>query len=129
VADMQVVDTSVLIDQRRGVQSAARYVSDLAARNIAAIHPVTAAEMITGTPDRSPLARVKAMLSPFRALAVRNTDFVLAIELLERHVLAVRIGWPDCLIAATCLRLDLPLVTLNDKHFKPIRGLSVVRPY
>jgi hypothetical protein len=22
-----------------------------------------------------------------------------------------------------------PVVTLNDKHFKPIRGLSVVRPY
>jgi predicted nucleic acid-binding protein len=44
-------------------------------------------------------------------------------------VLSTRLGWPDCLIAAAALRLDLPLVTLNDKHFKPIRGLRVVRPY
>jgi hypothetical protein len=39
------------------------------------------------------------------------------------------VGWPDCLIAATCIRLGLPLVTLNDKHFRAIRGLRVVRPY
>ena len=39
------------------------------------------------------------------------------------------IGWPDCLIGATALRLRVAVVTLNDKHFKAIRGLRVVRPY
>ena len=60
---------------------------------------------------------------------MRNLDFVAGLGLVQRHTLGLSIGWPDCLIAATCLRLDLPLVTLNDKHFKPIRGLSVLRPY
>ena len=33
---------------------------------------------------------------------------------------------PDC---GDVLRLGLPLLTLNDKHFKAIRGLRVVRLY
>jgi predicted nucleic acid-binding protein len=32
----------------------------------------------------------------------------------------------DCFIAALALEKNLPLVTLNDKDFKPIKGLKVV---
>jgi predicted nucleic acid-binding protein len=36
---------------------------------------------------------------------------------------------PDALIAATALELSLPLYTLNDRHFRMIPGLTVLRPY
>ncbi len=47
----------------------------------------------------------------------------------KRYSLSHGVGWPDCLIAATALRLGLPVVTLNDKRFKVFKGLRVVRPY
>lgn len=40
----------------------------------------------------------------------------------------LRIGTPDCMIAATALAYDQPLVTLNRSHFARIAGLRVVRP-
>lgn len=93
------------------------------------IHPVTRAEILYGARDRTHLRIVRIMLSAFDVLNFKNTDFTAATDLLERHVLAHRIGWPDCLIAATCLRLRMPLVTLNDKDFRVFAGLKVIRPY
>lgn len=124
-----VLDTSVLIDHERGSAAAAEYVAPLLRRNVAAIHPVTQAELLFGAQDRSHLARVRTMIGAFRLIAVRNADFTVAIELLEKHTLKQRVGWPDCLIAATCLRLAAPLVTLNTSDFKAFRGLNVIRPY
>jgi predicted nucleic acid-binding protein len=85
--------------------------------------------MISGVRDRHHLGVIRSMLSPLRVLPVRNEDFRLAISLLESTVLAHRIGWPDCVIAATCLRLKVPIVTINAADFRPIKGVQVVQPY
>jgi predicted nucleic acid-binding protein len=34
-----------------------------------------------------------------------------------------------CLIAATALRLDMEVATVNEKHFRAIPRLKVFRPY
>jgi predicted nucleic acid-binding protein len=124
-----VLDTSILIDHERDVSAATEYVSNLVEHRAAAVHPVTRAELLFGARSRSHLAAVQAMLSAFRVLTIKNIDFVAATALLEKHVLSHRIGWPDCLIAATCLRLGLPVVTVNDRDFRVVKGLKVVRPY
>lgn len=46
------------------------------------------------------------------------------------HVLRTRnqmIEFRDIFIAATCLVHDLPIVTLNKKHFKRIDDLKILR--
>ena len=129
MADVLVLDTSVLIEHERGAVAAATYVTNLIRKNTAAVHPVTGAELLFGARDRSHLRAVQTMLGSLRVLVVRNSDFVVAGDLLERYVLTHRVGWPDCLIAATCQRLGVPLVTMNDKDFRIFRGLKVIRPY
>lgn len=129
MAELVVLDTSVLIDHERGNPLASGYISELVRRNAAALHPVTRGELVFGARDRAHLARIQVMLAPFRSVAVRNIDFAGALALLERHVLSHRIGWPDCLIAATCQRLGAPLVTLNARDFRPIKGLKILAGY
>lgn len=127
--DGLVIETSVLVDYRRNVPTAIEYVNALVDGQIAFAHPVSAAELIVGARNKIDLAELLNYLSSFRRLTVKSSDLEHCLHLVAQHRLSHGIGWPDCLIAATCIRLDLPLVTLNDKHFKPIRGLRVVRPY
>lgn len=129
MADRLVIDTSVLIDFRRDRPHAAPFVLALLNKDAASIHPVSAAEMLDGVLDREDLRRTILFLAAFRRPAVKPADFEMCLSLMSQVRLPHGIGWPDCLIAATCIRLGLPLVTLNDKHFRPIRGLHVVRPY
>lgn len=98
-------------------------------RNAASIHPVCAAEMLDGALDLADMRRTIQFLGAFRRLAVKSADFERCLSLMSQVRLSHGIGWADCLIAATCIRLQQPLVTLNDKHFKAIRGLRVARPY
>jgi len=35
----------------------------------------------------------------------------------------------DVMIASVAVRLDVPLYTLNLKHYEPLPGLRAVRPY
>lgn len=46
-------------------------------------------------------------------------------ELIRRNQ---EIGVKDVLIAAICLEHDLPLLTLNDRHFARVTGLTVLTP-
>lgn len=69
------------------------------------------------------------MVSPFPLTTVKHMDFLVALDILDSTVLANRVGWPDCLIAATCRRLGATLATLNDRDFRLCRGLKVLRPY
>ncbi len=124
-----VIDTSVLIDYRRGHPDAVVYLPGLMNKSAAVIHPVCAAELLVGARDQRDLTHVITFLSTFKKLRVKPIDFDRCLSLSSQLRLAHGIGWPDCLIAATCIRLGQPLATTNDRHFKSIRGLQVVRPY
>ncbi len=105
------------------------FVLGLLARNVAYIHPVCCAELLEGTQNRGELGRTLEFLAGFRRMMVKPADFDVCLSLLAQLRLSHGVGWADCLIAATCIRVGLPLVTLNDKHFRAIRGLKVIRPY
>jgi predicted nucleic acid-binding protein len=51
------------------------------------------------------------------------------LDLLAGFRLSHGVGWPDCLIAATAIRLGRPVATTNVKHFTPFPNLQVIRPY
>lgn len=85
--------------------------------------------MLEGVQDLADQRHTITFLATFKRLAVKSSDFEHCLLLMAEVHLAYSIGWADCLIAATYMRLGLPLVTLNDKHFRAIRGLRVVRPY
>jgi predicted nucleic acid-binding protein len=129
VLDAILIDASIFIDNFRGHPDAFRVLDPLLLRGAARLHPVVAAEILEGARDHRHLKAIQRSLAAIPTTVVKTSDFKVALNLLCQHRLATGIGWADCLIAATALRMDLPLVTLNDKHFRPIRGVRVVRPY
>jgi predicted nucleic acid-binding protein len=50
------------------------------------------------------------------------------LSLLESYALSHRLSVPDALIAATALRHNLKLYTLNLKDFRYIEGLTLYAP-
>lgn len=127
MADL-VLDASFLIDLTRNVARALAFAREGSSARFL-LHPASEAEVLVGARDRTELRILVAALGGFRRARPTDDDFDHCIAFVRRYSLSHGIGWPDCLIAATALRLALPIVTLNDKHFAPIRGLRVVRPY
>lgn len=127
--DALLVDAAVLIDHLRDHPDATRYVEPLVNRHALVLHPVVLAEVLNGARNARHLRLLEIAMRNVRVLRIKPDDFVVAVDLLRAHRLASGIDWPDCLIAATALRLKLPVVTTNDKHFGAINTLSVIRPY
>lgn len=123
-----LLDTSLLIDVSLGRPESGEFV-DSAPPSTLRLHPVAIAEVLVGARDRAHLRGLDELISRFGRVRVDPTDFDHALHLTRQHALSHGIGWPDCLIAATALRLGVPVATLNVKHFKSIKGLKVVAPY
>lgn len=122
-----VIDSSIIIDYLLARPSAVEFIERSVGRARLRTTTVVQGEMLQGARNRVELREIDGLLRLFRIDRTRDVDFETAIPLLRAHRLAHGIGWPDCLIAATCMRL--PLATLHDKHFRCVRGLKVLRPY
>lgn len=126
--DEVLLDSSVLVDFSLGLRPAVDFVKGVS-ESAVLVHPAAEAEVLAGARDRRDLRALNELIGRFRRIRVRPEDFDHCLAFVRRFTLAHRVGWPDCLIAASALRLHLPVATLNDKHFRAIRGLRVVRPY
>lgn len=127
--DKRVIDSSVLIDYLRGRAPAVEYLEPLRKAGALITHVAVAAEVLVGVRNSREQADLTRLLDEFRTIGITQNDSLASIDLLTKHRLASGVGWLDCLIAASCLRLGLPIVTLNTKHFAVLEGLKVVRPY
>jgi predicted nucleic acid-binding protein len=117
-----VLDTDVLIDYLRGLPAAGRYVEGLAA--VPTCSEVTRVEVLRGM--RSHERRVtERFLATIRWAVVDEKTSQLAGELGRRFQRNHGgIGVADLVIAATAALLDIPLATLNVRHFPMFEGLE-----
>jgi predicted nucleic acid-binding protein len=93
------------------------------------LHAAVAAELIAGIRDRSELRQFEKLTAQSRTIIPTGDDWTLALQLCRTYARSSGVDWVDCLLAATAIRLDVPVATINEKHFRPLRGLRVVRPY
>jgi predicted nucleic acid-binding protein len=124
-----IVDSSIVIDYLRGHAGAAEFMERARQAGELATHVVVAAEVFAGARDQRELNIIEGLIGQFRVHPIDASDSVGSLDLFKRHRLAHGVGWLDCLIAATALRLQLPIATLNEKHFAVFPDLPVVRPY
>jgi predicted nucleic acid-binding protein len=129
MAGVLVVDSSILIDFLQQRTDAVSFVLPLQAGGVLAIHPIVYMEVLQGAANAKELRVIDRGLAAMKLVRVKGDDLAASIELFRRHHLSSSVGWPDCLIASTCVRLGVPLATLNEKHFRAFKGLKVVRPY
>lgn len=124
-----IVDSSVVIDYLRGRREAGSFLESTRQSGSLGTHVVVVAEVLSGAHDQREQDVVDHLFREFRIYPVDSDDAQLSIELLKRYRLSRGIGWLDCLIAATAMRLRLPIATLNEKHFTVFENLIVERPY
>jgi predicted nucleic acid-binding protein len=118
-----LVDATIIIDATNNHPRAVRYIDDLVVSRSAFTHAQVAAEVITVTRDSKELARLQKFLRRFQLSHADENDSREAMVFLARFHLSHDLGFGDCLIGATALRLGLPVATLNVRHFRLFKGL------
>lgn len=128
---MIAVDTGVWIDYLHLEQTrhAKRLGAELRAGRDIAITDVVYMELLQGVRDETAASGLKLRLQQCRMLHIAGlTDFEVAAQLYRRVRRAghtVRSS-TDCLIAAVCIREDVPLLH-DDADFDRIAGVSNLR--
>jgi predicted nucleic acid-binding protein len=120
-----LIDTDVLIDYLRDYPDAVSYVE--AQQEGLLISVVTVAELYAGVREGDERSRLERFL---RAFDIVPLDQRLSIQggLYRRdYGKSHNVGLADALIAATAMQRQVPLVTLNRKHFPMLRDVRV--PY
>ena len=122
-----LVDTDVWIDYLRGHPQAIEFVQQLPSR--VWISVVSVAELHAGVREgheRDALAQLLSTLD----VATLTADIAASGGLLRReHGRSHGMGLNDALIAATALRMQLQLFTLNIKHFPGLDGQAIQKAY
>ena len=120
-----LIDTDVLIDYLRDYPAAVSYVEAQQERLLISV--VTVAELYAGGREGEERARLEQFLRAFETIPL---DLRLAVQggLYRRdYGKSHNVGLADALIAATATQLQVPLMTLNRKHFPMLQDVLV--PY
>jgi tRNA(fMet)-specific endonuclease VapC len=134
---MPLLDTSVAVDLVRGhrnprFRAALKVTRELVfAGEHLYVSRLTQAELYAGAFQSSrpehELDRVAAVLAPMRIVELTQA---IAEEFgkitAQLHKAGTSIGDIDALIAAACLVHDEPILTANPKHFRKVKGLTVM---
>ncbi|MCF6150662.1 MAG: type II toxin-antitoxin system VapC family toxin [Candidatus Kuenenia sp.] len=123
-----LIDTSVMIDFLRGVDKSKDWIDSINPEN-RLISFLTIAEIAAGCRNKNELKKVERELKGYALVYLDSKCCKQSIEWYKDFHLSHGVGFLDCLIAATAYKKNVPIATLDDKHFKQITGISVFRPY
>jgi len=123
-----IIDTTVLVDLLRGSHQARSFLSRVPLKD-RLISAVTIAELVEGCRNRRELAVLERELRLYEVIWIDEAQSQLADRWHRRLRLSKGIGYLDCLIGAAAFCSSLPLMTLNEKHFRVLPGVIVSRPY
>jgi tRNA(fMet)-specific endonuclease VapC len=123
------LDTAVLVAYLKGRDPGAVAVEQAVRAYDCHVTAVTVYELLFGVARAKKQIGEEALLGVMTVLPFNDPAARRAAKLhddLLRH--NQDIGVKDVLIAAICLEHDLPLLTLNDRHFIRVPGLTVLTP-
>lgn len=123
-----ILDTTILVDLLRGSTKARAFVNriPLEERSLSA---VTIAELVEGCRNRRELSVLDQEIRLYSIVWISPAQSQLAARWHRPFRLSKGVGYLDCLIAAAAISASTSLATLNDKHFRVLPGLVVLRPY
>jgi len=124
-----LVETTILVDFLRRSMAAADYLDTARAETDLFCSVVTRAELIVGARTRGELRSIDQLLARFQSEPIETGDSARALTWLQKYYHSRGVGFHDCLLAAAAVRRHIPIATLNEKHFKPLPGVKLVRPY
>lgn len=125
---VSIVDSTVVIHLLRNNSLAMSWLNTVSQR--LDVTSITWLEVMFGAAGKVGQARAKLVLASFDLAFLTQSDQSWAMTQLEAHRLSQGIGINDCLIAAIAHRLQVPILTHNQKDFlKILPQHLVVKPY
>ena len=121
-------DTKIMVDLLRGIEEAMNWIDCIEPKN-RFLSFITIAELIAGCRNKDEQKKIERELGHYVLVYLDPQGCRQGVEWYKNLHLSHRVGFLDCLIAATAYRKTIPIATLNDKHFKQMAGISVIRPY
>ncbi len=121
-----VIDSSIFIDYLRAKDKRKTELYKLPSNQILYISAVTLYELLMGATNEQKLHDVKLLTEDVITLPFDEEVSLKSGEIY--HSLRKSnnmIEFRDIFIAATCLVHDLPIKTINKKHFERIEGLNI----
>ena len=123
-----LVDTSVLIHLFRKRPEARKWFD--AQTSTLSVSTITWLEFIDGVPNKAGQALCLSILSDLELIRLTDEDQDWAMQQLSRYRLSDGVHPDDCLIAAVCHRLQVPIYTHNVKDLvKLLPETLVIRPF
>lgn len=124
-----LVETTILVDYLRGSEAAATYLDEARAEGDLLCSAVTEAELIVRSRTRAEIRTIDQLLARFQNEPIAKGDSARVLTWLRKYYHSRGVGFHDCLLGAAAVRRKIPIATLNEKHFKALPGVKVVRPY
>jgi tRNA(fMet)-specific endonuclease VapC len=123
------LDTGPLIAYLKGREPGATAVARVVQEHTCYVTAITAYELLFGVARAKKEIGEDALLGilnvlPFDSQAARNAA-TLHVHLITQNL---DIGVKDTFIAAICLAHQLPILTLNERHFSRVPKLRVITP-
>lgn len=122
-----LIDTDILIDVGRKNNIAIDRLDNARTTSITAISSITEMELIVGCRNKNEIRQLEKFLEDFEIINLNYEITQKAIELLKEYKLSHGLLIADSFIAASALILDSPLLTKNQKDFRFIKGLKLLK--
>jgi predicted nucleic acid-binding protein len=121
-----IIDTDVLIWYLKGNQKAYQFVESQLGFNISV---VTYIELVQGMRNKHELNVFRNQFRNWNAKIIHINEEISAKAMfyIERNYLSHSLQLADALIGATGLVHGMPIATGNDKHYKVISELEVIK--
>lgn len=124
---MVIIDADVMIELLRKNTSAKSFIiNEIEGENLI-LSCITVAEILQGANNKENLQQLTKFLKEYIIVPIDYHISDIFTLLFQKYVLSHHATIPDILVAATALHYDLTLLTINQKHFKYIAGLKLVK--
>ena len=123
-----LVDTDVLIWYMRGNKNAFKAIEK---NNNFHISVITYIELVQGMRNKMELNALRKSLRDWNASIIYISEEISAKAMfyVEQHYLSQSVELADAFIGATAVAYGLPLLTGNEKRYKPLKDVRVTRFY
>jgi tRNA(fMet)-specific endonuclease VapC len=122
-----VIDTSIFIEHLRAKDKLATTLYQIADNSEVFISSISLYELYMGATTKDKENDIRIITEDLSILPFTDSVAIKAAQIYHQLKLNNQIiEFRDIFIAATCIVNELPIATLNKKHFTRIKGLKIV---